>query len=162
MKIMISATVKQPFGILWADIEARKPKAHYRRCRWWPDEYRTYLDEKGAKEALRTAKNIVRFMDRTGYRPSEAFVRVFGAEFPLRGFDHTLLWNTPDGGRVITTEPYGVHHRKEIEEWAEAHGWTVETFPKKNGIWYACGEECPSGCRIHCDPFLLRRKGWKP
>lgn len=130
--IRIDGPRRFKFGAIERRVMARNPLSHYEACPLIRNILRGgYPSEEGARERLDTAERVIRFMDRTGLKPSRAWIRVFGKPIRPRGFDHTLVWHR-DRRYIVTTEPYGT--ADDPTQWLTANGWSWLCLPEW-GMW---------------------------
>lgn len=83
-----------------------------------------------ARERLSTAERSLRFMERTGLRPSKDYRKAYpkgSMDNKLPGMDHSTDWVDPATGQfILVDEPYGgVPDEIERAEWAAHNGWRI-------------------------------------
>lgn len=83
-----------------------------------------------ARDRLSSAERALRFMERTGLRPSRDYRKKYSKrslDNKLPGSDHPTDWLDPSSGQVIVVdEPYGgVPNEDERSAWAERHDWRL-------------------------------------
>lgn len=84
-----------------------------------------------ARERLSTAERSIRFMERTGLRPSKDHLKAYpggSMRNKLPGKDHATNWvDAATGQFILIDEPYrGVPDDAERTDWAVEHSWRVE------------------------------------
>lgn len=83
-----------------------------------------------ARERLSTAERSIRFMERTGLRPSKDHRKAYpggSMRNKMPGKDHATNWvDAATGQFILIDEPYrGVPNEAERADWADEHGWRV-------------------------------------
>jgi hypothetical protein len=101
------------------------------------DDYVSRSVEDANRRKL-SAQGIIRFMDATGLRRSEAVSRVFKMNGSYPGeFDHLRVWKNPVTKRfLVTADPYDGCTLTYCTDWCVSHDWEYKVFPKGFGLWY--------------------------
>ncbi|GAA3265205.1 hypothetical protein GCM10020258_32640 [Sphingomonas yabuuchiae] len=100
-----------------------------------------------ARERLSTAERSLRFMERTGLRPSRDFRKAYPngqADDQLPDSDHTTDWVDPVSGQfILIDEPYsGVPDEAKRADWSDRTDWRV-VKTQWEGMYY------PSRCDLY-------------
>jgi len=112
--------------------------------------------EGGLRDSIATTRRGIEFMDATGLRRSEAWIRVFGHGAIPDGFDHTSVWMDARGLYLVATEPYiGSDKGARARAWCEAKGWRAAQLPRGFGIWNPCRNDCAPDCGAHTTMILM-------
>ena len=93
-------------------------------------------DDKHARHAVEQGRLTVLFADKTGLIPSDAGRRTWRLRHTsigtMRAFDHDLVWRTPSGAIVYTSEPYDTEG---VAPWMAHTGWQYLLLPPEHSMY---------------------------
>jgi hypothetical protein len=139
-------------------ITTKYPAKRYASFQWTPKDFAFRGTERNkdlVRSKMATTKRAIAFMDASGLRTSQAFVRLLGRLRP-DGFDHTSIWRDDLNRYIVTTEPYIPDLRSgRLGIWCSENGWSYSVLPKGHGIWNPCGEDCTPACTAHTQMVVL-------
>src|SRR5260221_5815697 len=112
--------------------------------------------ETAVRRRLAKMRRAIEFMDRTGLRPSKAWMALFGRGTAPLGMDHPNVWRDADDRYIVSAEPYaGARMISSICGWCDDRHWRSAIAAEGEGIWNPCTDDCPVHCAAHTRLVLM-------